>query len=105
VNPLSEAEAAAVWQVLVDHAGAVDGTYDGEVFVRCQSANAEPEWRIGGLLGFGGKFRRNRVRIGSTRTESWTVTCYREDETPARLAIIEKTNEALAELRKELVEQ
>jgi hypothetical protein len=102
VNPLSESEAAAVWQVLVDHAGASDHPYDGEVFVHCQTVAVEREWRFCGSLGGGGKFRRNRVWIGDTRTESWTVDCYREDVAPDRQAVIDKTNEALAELRKEV---
>ncbi len=101
MTPLTEAEAAAIWRVLVDHAGASDHPFDGEAFIQLQTANVEPEWGFGGLLGFGGKFRRNRVWIGGTRTESWTVDCYREDLTPERQAVIDKTNEALAELRKE----
>ena len=42
------------------------------------------EWRFCGNLGFGGKF--------------WIrgyVTCYQEDKTPERLAMIEKANEQL----------
>ncbi len=101
MTPLSEADAAAVWQVLVDHAGVVDDEWDRAAFIDLQSRNVEPEWRFMGTLGFGGKFRRNRVWIGSTRTESWTVGCYAEDLTDERQAVIDKTNEALAELRKE----
>ncbi len=99
MTPLSEAEAAAVWQVLVDHAGASDHPYDGEVFVFCQAAKVEPEWRFCGSLGAGGKFRRNRVWIGDVCTESWTVDCYAEDLTDERQTVIDKTNEALAELK------
>jgi hypothetical protein len=101
VIPLSESEAAAVWLVLVDHAGASREPFDKENFVHHQTRNVELEWRFGGLLGSGGKFRRNRVWIGDTRTESWTVDCYAEDLTPARQAVIDETNEALAELRRE----
>ncbi len=101
MTPLSEAEASAIWQVLVDHAGADDGPFDGEAFVHLQSASVCVEYRFAGSLGFGGKFRRNRVWIGGTCTESWTVDCYRENETPERLAVIAETNAALAELRKE----
>ncbi len=46
------------------------------------------EYRFQGALGFGGKFWRNNGRF--------YVTCYRENETPERLAVIEKTNAALA---------
>ncbi len=103
MTPLSESEGAAIWQVLVDHAGASDDEWDRLAFIQHHTLTAEPEWRIFGSLGFGGKFRRNRLWIGGTRTESWTVDCYREDETPERLAVIETTNEALAELRKERI--
>jgi hypothetical protein len=100
VNPLSEADASAIWQVLVDHAGVSNDPYDRASFVCSQAETVVQEWRFMGALGSGGKFRRNRVWIGDTRTESWTVDCYPEDETPQRLAVIDKTNEALAELRK-----
>lgn len=105
VNPLSAADAAAIWQVLVDHAGASTTRWDRQVFIHCQTTAVEREWRFIGSLGSGGKFRRNRVWIGDTCVERWYVDCYREDETPERLATIEKTNEALADLRKDLVEQ
>lgn len=102
MNPLSESEAAAVWQVLVDHAGAPDHAMSRDAFVQFQSTNVCEESRFQGSLGFGGKFRRNRVWIGGTRAESWTVDCYAEDMTADRQAVIDKTNEALAELRKEV---
>jgi hypothetical protein len=46
------------------------------------------EYRFMGALGFGGKFWQ----------QSMTVTCYPEDETPERRAIIERANAALADL-------
>ena len=46
------------------------------------------EWRFCGHLGFGGKYR----------SETNKVDCYREDETPKRLAIIGELNDALAKL-------
>ncbi len=108
MTPLSAADAAAIWQVLVDHAGAYENPIPGglrtrDTFVKVQSATLCEEYRFCGSLGFGGKFRRNRVWIGDMRTESWTVDCYREDLTDERQAVIDKTNEALAELRKENV--
>lgn len=47
------------------------------------------EYRFQGHLGFGGKYRR------------WKngVDCYREDETPERLDIIKRLNEALQKLQ------
>lgn len=50
------------------------------------------EWRIGGSLGFGGKFR-----LRSDLTSQ--VDCYREDETPERLQTIASANAALKALR------
>ncbi len=97
MNPLSEADAAAIWQVLIDHAGASREPFDAENFIHHQSTSVVDEWRFMGALGAGGKFRR----APSCDGERWYVDCYREDETPERLAVIAKTNEALAELRKE----
>lgn len=51
------------------------------------------EWRFCGALGFGGKFRLNNNRKGIPY-----VDCYREDETPARLQMIERTNARLASM-------
>lgn len=51
------------------------------------------EYRFCGALGFGGKFRNN----GNNENTPY-VDCYREDETPARLAMIESANKRLAEL-------
>lgn len=89
MKPLTEAEAAAVWDVLVEHADASPAMRDEFVLMhvngRCD------EFRFIGALGFGGKFWRH----------NWRVTCYREDETAARLAIIAATNAALGELRME----
>ncbi len=96
--PLAEVEAAAIWRVLVDHAGAND--FGRENFLHTQTADVRTEYRFVGSLGFGGKFRRNRVWIGDVCSESWTVDCYREDLTPERQAVIDTTNAALADLRR-----
>lgn len=53
------------------------------------------EWRFQGALGFGGKFRKHH--------EKWYVDCYPEDETPERLAMIEKANVRLKGLFEEFV--
>ncbi len=103
MNPLSESDAAAIWQVLVDHAGASREPFDADNFIHHQTRDVQREWRFIGALGFGGKFRRSPQRISDGQRERWYVDCYREDETPERLAVIEATNEALAELRKERI--
>jgi hypothetical protein len=48
------------------------------------------EWRLNSALGFGGKVHLNASRL--------YVTCYREDETPKRLEMIEAANTRLASL-------
>lgn len=101
MNPLSESEAAAVWQVLVDHAGASPVGWHDFLIYATGGTHIADEYRFQGSLGPGGKFRRNRVWIGDTRAESWTVDCYPEDLTADRQAVIDNTNETLAALRKE----
>jgi hypothetical protein len=56
-------------------------------------AHACHEYRFCGALGFGGKFRNN-----GNRDNTPYVDCYHEDETPARLKMIEAANVRLAEL-------
>lgn len=46
------------------------------------------EWRFQGKLSFGGKYWKDRNEIN----------CYREDETPERMQIIEETNAKLREV-------
>jgi hypothetical protein len=81
-----------VFDILVAHAGMRDDEHgDNRLsFVYNQTAEVCREYRFCGSLGFGGKFY-NEAR-------GWTVGCYREDETPARLAAIAATNAALAAL-------
>lgn len=80
------------WDILVEHAGALKNQDDRSTFVRAFLAEEHEatEWRFGGTLGFGGKFWRNDGRL--------YVACYREDETPKRLAVIETVNAQLAAL-------
>lgn len=51
------------------------------------------EYRFMGDLGFGGKFRNN-----GNNNNTPHVDCYREHETPSRLAMIERANARLAAL-------
>ena len=88
---LTAEQANAVWDVLVEHAGASEDGREGFIF-HAGSGNLT-EYRFIGSLGFGGKFWLDR------HDGSWRVTCYREDETAARLAAIGVTNAALAGLR------
>lgn len=78
----------AVFNLLVQHAGAHESLHDDFVFHHARVGAPVDEYRFQGSLGFGGKYYSGRNR----------VTCYSEDETPARRATIEKTNAALAVL-------
>jgi hypothetical protein len=89
--PMTAGQANAVWDVLVQHAGASEDMRD--MFVSTQQREVVAEWRFQGSLGFGGKFRR------SGWDDRWYVDCYKEDVTPARQAAIDACNQALAELR------
>lgn len=81
----------AVYTILVDEAGAYAGSREREDFIRAYCDNMHPatEYRFGGSLGGGGKFWRG--------CDWFHVSCYREDETPQRLATIEKVNVLLAQ--------
>lgn len=89
MTPLTTEQANAVWDVLIQHAGADEHGRDD--FVRTQTAGPCDEYRFMGWLGFGGKFWKHSDR--------WTVTAYPEDWTPGRDAIIAHTDAALAALR------
>jgi hypothetical protein len=95
-NALTEAEANAVYDVLVEHAGEQEDEYSREMFVDAQVSDFQPEYRFMGVLGFGGKFRRR------TFNDEWYVDCYPENLNKERKVIIQKTNEALVALRAQL---
>ena len=84
---LSLDQARACYAILVREAGAPPSGAGG--FVQYLAGEGmfggQFEWRFQGLLGFGGKFYFDPwsgARIG----------CYREHETPERVAIIERVN-------------
>lgn len=78
--------ALVVWDVLVRETGAPADELDPFIFHWPTCV----EYRFMGSLGFGGKVWWNSGRV--------YVTCYQEDETPERLATIDRTNAALAAL-------
>ncbi len=80
------------WDILVQHAGASKDHLDKGTFVRAflEPQHSATEWRFCGHLGFGGKFWRNDQR--------YYISCYPEDRTERRLAIIETVNGLLASL-------
>lgn len=86
--PLSHYEADASYNILMTSAGAPVERRDAFIANMCGNFPTH-EWRFGGHLGYGGKFRKQTMR----------VDCYPEDETPERLEIIRVTNEALQALK------
>ena len=74
-----------VYTILVEECGAAES--EREYFVSQHTEEHIREWRFGGSLGFGGKFRDNGNGL--------SVDCYREDETPKRIAAVEGANRRL----------
>jgi len=76
-------DAAHVAQIVVEECGATPDAFLGfNQHWPCM------EWRFVGALGFGGKVHATHGRV--------YVSCYPEDRTPAREAMIERANERLA---------
>jgi hypothetical protein len=87
---VTEQQADAAYDVLVNVCGAREEERVGFVW---HHAKAEPpcrEWRFCGSLGFGGKYLSYENR----------VDCYIKDASRARHATIKRANDALAELAK-----
>lgn len=100
---LSETAANAIYDVLVKTVGAREDRDSRQdfVFYMMRDHDFTIEYRFGGTLGHGGKFYRARnsgfgmPEDARDLTEHWYVTCYRENETPERVAAIEAANDAL----------
>lgn len=89
--PLTDPEEifGRAYDVLIEHAKAAprDRAYFVRLFSTDRRAN---EYRFQGVLGFGGKFYRDDAR--------YYVTCYPEDSTPEREAVVTRVNELLKQL-------
>jgi len=85
-----------VYDLLVQHAGAMNGPHDKESFVRAftQVEYKATEYRCCHALGFGGKFWRNAGRF--------YVSCYPEDRSIDRDATIARINKLLEDLATEM---
>lgn len=95
---LAPAAASAIYDVLVETIDAPGSWHEN--FVYTETAGHCSEYRVQGSLGFGGKFwRTTGYRPDGTWGEQWRVDCYREDETPERLAAINTANVRLEGLR------
>lgn len=92
--PIPPDLARHIWAILVQECGASYHPNCVQSFIWTQEQGDCQEYRFCGALGFGGKFWNYDGRF--------YVTCYREDKTPARLAMIEQANTRLAALRAEV---
>lgn len=96
--PMGEQTALAVYDALVELAGAHESGRDE--FVHHQTDRVCAEHRFGGLLGSGGKFRRNvGRRPDGAWGEVWYVDGYPEDMTDDLRAVIARTKTELDALR------
>ncbi len=100
IRKITESDARVVLKVLIEECGyRVLDPHDGEAFVSAivvpqpEGRGACTEYRFCGELGSGGKFRNN----GNKDCVPY-VDCYPENETPARLAMIDNANKRLAEI-------
>lgn len=93
--PMTEAQANAVYDLLVQHADAPASpdSWMRQDFIHHQTAGSTDEYRFQGMLGFGGKFWNCNGR--------WYVSAYPETVKgrPELQAAIDATNAALSELR------
>lgn len=88
--PVDEATSTSIWSALVTHCGASETGLDE--FVRFAGSGQWTEYRFQGLLGFGGKVWNVR--------DTFRVSCYPEDSTPSRSAMIEAANKELNDIYK-----
>lgn len=95
--------AKAVYDVLVETCSASENWREN--FVHRQASEIASEHRIiGGILGMGGKFRRNvgfRGYGDGTWGEIWYVDVYPEDMDDERRAVIDRLDERLDAIRVE----
>jgi hypothetical protein len=90
-KPLTKEQAKTVYKILQEECGA---TPEKEFSFVMEFISESPctEFRFGGSLGPGGKFRYPKMR----------VDCYPEDATAQRLKSVERTNLRLAEFQAEV---
>lgn len=95
MRKITPEQASAAYDVLIQHAGARDTPDERYAFVYHVAISDHPtmEYRFGGNLGWGGKFRNNGNR-GNTPH----VDCYREHLTKKTEAVIIACNADLAAL-------
>ena len=82
-------KANKVYDILVLIGGASEHERDSFIHHHVYSKYPCDEWRFGGKLGFGGKYRSRNNR----------VDCYKEDDTPKRSILIQQINEELSKIK------
>lgn len=87
VTGISRSRAERVYSLLVSIGGAAEMMRGA--FVSTHAEGDCQEWRFGGKLGFGGKYRAERNQ----------VDYYSEDDVPETRAVARELNEALAKLK------
>lgn len=78
-----------VYTILVEKGGAQENMREPFINYYVDETFDYHEWRFGGKLGFGGKYRKYRN----------AVDCYQEDETPEINKLIEEINKDLLNLK------
>jgi hypothetical protein len=85
---MNKNRANKIYDILVNLGGASERMKDSFIYHHCESNDGCDEWRFGGKLGFGGKYR--------SRTN--TVDCYLEDETISKKHLIKNINLELSKI-------
>lgn len=85
---MTKEKANKVYDVLVEIGNAAESERNSFVYHHTESEYGCDEWRFGGLLGFGGKYRSKNNR----------VDCYYEDRDKATSKIIDQINSELSKL-------
>jgi hypothetical protein len=85
---MTKEKAIKVYDLLVNIGGANESERDDFIYHHSESKEGCREWRFIGKLGFGGKYWSASNR----------VDCYREDETPERIKLMEELNSELANI-------
>ena len=88
MQKMTKEKADKVYDLLVTIGGAYEGDRDNFIYHHSESKDVCSEWRFCGYFGFGGKYW----------SEYNSVNCYSEDETPERIKLGYKLNDALAKL-------
>lgn len=97
MGAMTEAEANAIYDVLVRECGAPDGTaFSGAgrtAFVQAFTNERPPtEWQFQGALGFNGRF------FPGLCGEPHRVGYYLDEDTPERRSMVERANAAFGKL-------